>query len=282
VQKKQLLLISAGVIILVALYAFGRTVPSHENHDHGQAPAMAAGDGQTVAVANFEDLLLEAKNRIPAEKLTQIEALEHAVVRGDVHHQEIAVNKQLAAVWDTLNEQPIAAYYLGKAAELENSEKSLTFAANSFLNHMGHIQDPAVAQWMANNAMELLTKANEINPSNIDVKIQLGQLLVTSSEPMKGIGMLMEVANTHPENVEVQLILGNFAIQSGQYDKAIERMNKLLQRDPENPKALFLLGEAYRNNGQIDKAKEALVACRKLINDPALAAEIDDYINELH
>ncbi|RAJ03865.1 tetratricopeptide repeat protein [Chitinophaga skermanii] len=269
--------------MLVALYAFGRTVPSHKGHDHAHAPAAnAAGDGQAIAEANFDDLLKKAKSRIPADKITLVEGLEHAVVRGDVHHQQIVVYKQLAAVWDTLREQPISTYYLGEAAKLENSEKSLTFAATSFLNHMDHVQDPTVAKWMMNNATELLKQANKLNPANNEVKLQLAQLLVSSSTPMEGISMLLQMAEEDPNNMDVQMMLGNFAITSGQFDKAIERMNKVLEKQPDNPKALFLLAEAYKNKGDIEKAKQTLIACRKLIKDPALAAEIDEYIKEIH
>ena len=39
---------------------------------------------------------------------------------------------------------------LAEAAKLENSEKSLTFAAQLFLNNLRGQENPALKNWMAN------------------------------------------------------------------------------------------------------------------------------------
>lgn len=280
-RKNQLLLIGLAVAIVTVLYAFGRIAPKVQAHDHEHASGGAMPQGQ-AAVADFKDLLQRAKEKVPAEKLAEITGLENTVVRGDVKSQQITAYMQLYTIWDNLNELPVAAYYLAEAAKLENSGKSLTFAANLFLDHLSHTQDAGVRMWEANNAMELLDKAIALQPNNDTLKIKLGSLLVSNTnEPMKGIAMLRDVAERNPDFLDAQLTLANFSITSGQFDKAIERMEEVLKRQPDEPKALFLLAVAYQNKGEKDKAVDLLRQCRKLIKDPSLAAEIDEYIKSI-
>lgn len=280
-QRNQLLLIGLGVAAVIALFAFGRISPKAHDHDHA-ATGMAMPQGNAAKPADFKDLLQKAKERVPAEKLGEIARLENAVVRGDVQTQQIAAYRQLYLVWDGLNELPVAAHYAAEAAKLENSGKNLTFAANLFLDHLSHTQDPAVRLWEVTSAIDLLDRAIALEPGNDTLKLRKGALLVDyTGEPMKGIGILREVAEKNPDFLDAQLTLANFSIKSGQFDKAIERMDKVLQRTPNEPKALFLMAVAYQSQGDNDKAIDLLRQCRKLIKDPALAAEIDEYIKSI-
>lgn len=282
-QRNQLLVLGLAVVAVTALFAFGRITPKVHEHEHAAASggAMPQGMGQAPA-ADFSELLKKAKAKIPADKLVEITSLENTVVRGDVKSQQIAAYQQLYTIWDGLNELPIAAHYAAESAKLENSGKSLTFAANLFLEHLSHTQDAGVRMWQANQALELLDKAIALEPNNDTLKIKKGSLLVSNTgEPMKGIAVLREVAERNPDNLDAQLTLANFSITSGQFDKAIERMNKVLERRPDEPKALFLLAVAHQSKGDNVKAVELLRQCRKLIKDPALAAEIDGYIKSI-
>lgn len=281
-QRNQLLVIGLAVVVATALFAFGRITPKVHGHEHAAAPGGAMSQGQGAVAANFSDLLKKAKEKVPADKLVEITSLENTVVRGDVKSQQIAAYHQLYTIWDGLNELPIAAHYAAESAKLENSGKSLTFAANLFLEHLSHTQDAGVRVWQANTALELLDKAIALEPNNDTLKIKKGALLVSNTgEPMKGIGILREVAERNPDFLDAQLTLANFSITSGQYDKAIERMESVLERHPEEPKALFLLAVAHQSKGNNAKAVELLRQCRKLIKDPSLAAEIDGYIKSI-
>lgn len=281
-QKNQLLLIGLAVAVVSVLFAFGRITPKGHGHEHASAPGAAMPEGQGVAVANFSDMLKKAKEKVPADKLAEITQLENTVVRGDVSSQQAVAYRQLYTIWDHLNELPIAAYYAAEAAKLENSGKNLTFAANLFLEHLSHTQDAGVRMWEANMALELLDRAIALEPNNDTLKIKKGSLLVSNTgEPMKGIGILREVAERNPDFLDAQLTLANFSITSGQFDKAIDRMEDVLKRHPDEPKAIFLLAVAHQSKGEKDKAITLLRQCRKLIKDPGLAAEIDEYIKSI-
>ena len=88
------------------------------------------------------------------------------------------------------------AYYTAEAAKLENSEKSLTFAAHLFLNNLKTEAEPAMQNWLATNAKDLFERALEINPANDSSKIGLGACYIfgnISENPMEGIAAIREV-----------------------------------------------------------------------------------------
>ncbi|MBV7528883.1 tetratricopeptide repeat protein [Chitinophaga sp. sic0106] len=278
-RKSQVLLIGAAVALLVVLYAFGRTVPKPDKK--AMSTAAPNQGGQEVAPIAFSELLDAAKKRIPAEKLLQVNTIETNVVRGDVKTQQIAAFKALYNAWDSLNEAPVAAYYLGEAAKLENSEKSLTFAANLFLTHLQHADNPAVAKWEADQAIQLFDAAIALSPENDTLKMSQAMVYMNSGEPMKGVANLREVVAKHPDNIDAQVTLANLAITSGQYDKAIERLEGVMQRHPDNAKVIFVLAESYRSKGDNKKAIELFEKSKQFMDDPELKKEVDSYIKSI-
>ncbi|MCK7558854.1 tetratricopeptide repeat protein [Chitinophaga sedimenti] len=279
-QKSQLILIGGAIALVATLFIYGRTSPVADKKAAGEA---MPGQPATVAAAKFEDILQKAKEKAPAAQLAEINSLEHAVVRGDVKSQQIAVNRKLYEIWEGLNEEPVAAYYAGEAAKLENSEKSLTFAANLFFKHYGHAKDAAVMKWQAEQAVDLFDKAIALTtpPKSDTLKYYQSQILLETGEPMAAVSKLREIVQNNPDNEDAQITLGNMAITSGQFDKAIERMDGFLKRNPKNAKAMFILAEAYRSKGDKDKAIALFKQSRALIADPTLGAEIDKYIESI-
>ncbi|RBL93680.1 tetratricopeptide repeat protein [Chitinophaga flava] len=278
-RKSQVLLVGAAVALLVVLYAFGRTIPRSDKQAMSTAAPMQGGQG--VEPIAFSELLETAKGKIPAEKLLQINTIETNVIRGDVNAQQIAAYKQLYNTWDSLNQLPVAAYYLGQAAKLENSEKSLTFAANLFLAHLQHAQDPRIAKWEADQATALFDQAILLNPANDTLKMSQAMVYMNTGEPMKGVAKMKEVVAKNPDNIDAQVTLANLAIRSGQFDKAIERLEGVMQKHPDDAKVLFVLAESYRSKGNTKKALELFEKSKQAMKDPELKKEVDNYIKDI-
>lgn len=72
--------------------------------------------------------------------------------------------------------------------------------------------------------------------------------------PMRGIGILRQIAEENPEYAEAQFQLGLLSMQSRQYDKAVGRFIKVIDLTPERVKALFFLGNAYAALGNKEDA----------------------------
>ena len=116
------------------------------------------------------------------------------------------------------------AYYTGMASKLENSEKSLTFAAHYFLEGFASKDNPGLKQWMASEAKELFEKALVLNPDNDSTKVGLGSCYLfgnISENPMQGIQLIREVVERDPDNMYAQFMLGMGGMNRGNLTKLL-------------------------------------------------------------
>ncbi|WP_205511732.1 tetratricopeptide repeat protein [Longitalea arenae] len=277
-KKQQLILVGSGVVLLCLIYFFGRTIPPKKNPG---AVAAAAGTKEIT----FKTILEASKQQLSPALQAQVAQLETAVVRGDVKEQQIKVYKQLAAFWkDSAHLLLPYGYYSAQAAKLENSQKSLTFAAQFFLEGIRRQENPDLQRWMAIEAKELFEKALQIAPNNDSLKVGLGSCYLLgniSDNPMQGIMMIREVAERDPENMYAQFQLGLGSLISGQLDKAIDRMLKVVQHQPENIEAILILAEAYEQHNDKANAVKWYNESKKHIHNADVVREIDERIKLL-
>ncbi|MDP4132043.1 MAG: tetratricopeptide repeat protein, partial [Bacteroidota bacterium] len=281
-KKQQIIIAGSGIIILVVFYFFGNTVPPLKRPANSPA---SAGKSQSIDIKVILDAV---KSKLSQGRLEYVNRLENAVVRGDIKNQQIEADRQLAIFYKDSIENGFlpAAYYTAEAAKLENSEKSLTFAAQLFLNNLRGQDNPALKIWMANQSRELFERAEIINPGNDSTKIGLGAIYIFGgtgepAEVMKGIQKILEVTRRDSLNMYAQLMLGLGGIESGQYDKAIQRLLKVVRFDPGNLEAVLNLGEAYEKTGNTAAAKSWYTEAKKLTNNQELIDAIDERLGGL-
>ena len=276
-KKQQFILIGSGVALLCLVYFFGRTIPPKK-------PGAAAAPAVSNEI-DINTILAASRQQLSASQQAYVAQLETAVVRGDVKEQQAKVFRQLAAFWkDSVHLLLPYAYYSGEAAKLENSQKSLTFAAQFFLDGVRRQENADLQRWMAIQAKELFEKALQHDPGNDSLKIGLGScyLLGNISEtPMQGILMIKEVADRNPNNVYAQFMLGMGGMISGQFDKVIDRMLKVVQHQPDNVEAMLILAEAYERTNDKANAAKWYKAGKKYIKNAGVVKEIDDRIKLL-
>jgi len=284
VKKQQVILAGSGVVLLVLLYFFGNTVPPKKD-----APPVMGGAAQAPSQKiAFSTILLAAKQKLSPAQQEYATRLESSVVRGDVKEQQIKVYRQLAAFWkDSAHYFEPYAWYIASAAKLENSEKSLTFAARQFLNALQGSNPPLIKQWMADQAKELFEKALEINPANDSTRIGLGSCYIFGSsadspqEMMQGIQQILAVAKKDSTNMYAQLMLGIGGVVSGQLDKAEERLDKVVSKEPDNLEALLMMAEVKERKGDKAAAVHWYKTARKYLTDPGMQAALDEKLNSL-
>ena len=273
-------MVSGALVAFILLYTFGRTIPPSK-------PAEITKATQTTErqVITFDELLVKAKQKINPGQSQRLLSLENSVKRGDVKDQQLHLFHQLARFWaDSAHIFEPYAYYTGEAAKLENSEKSLTFAARLFLDNLMTEGQPAMQTWLATNAKVLFEKALVLDPANDSSKIGLGACYLfgnISDNPMQGILPIREIAQRDPGNVYAQMILGLGGKKSGQFDKAIERFQIIVKKEPENIEALFNLAECYEEKGDKINAVKWYEAVKKLVKVPEAQTELNKRITEL-
>ncbi|HEX3935166.1 MAG TPA: tetratricopeptide repeat protein [Puia sp.] len=287
-KRQQYLVAGTGVLVLLALYIFGQTVPPHQKPNAAMAGASGAPLGKSIGL---QEILQASQARLTPAQLSYVNRLQQSVVRGDVRAQQLNVDRQLAEFWkDSVSDGFLLyAYYTGEAAKLEKSEKKLTFAAQLFLQSLRGQDDPALNGWMATNAKELFEKALELNPDNDSSKVGLGASYIFGSqagnpmEVMQGIQRILEVARRDSTNMYAQLMLGWGGLESGQYDKAIERLTTVVRHQPANIEAILLLAEVYQQKGDKVDAISWYEAAKKQLgeHDSEMLKEIDQRIRSL-
>ena len=278
-NRTQVILTISGLSVVLLLFLFGNTIPPKKE----MPPAMAAANAKPTV--QFKDLLAKAKQRLTPEQSERVLKMENSVSRGDVKEQQLNAYKQLASFWkDTMHLFEPYAYYNAEASKLESSEKSLTFAAQQFLERLLVEGDPAMENWLASNAKVLLEQALQMNPANDSSKIGLGACYILgniSDNPMQGILPVREIAQKNPNNLYAQYILALGGKKSGQYDKAIERFMIISNAEPDNVEIDLHLAECYDMKGDKQNAVKWYTKVKGKVKNPNALKELNDRINIL-
>ena len=288
-KKPQYITIFISIAALALLFAFGKTTHKvvhspDDGHDHSEHTHTAGTEDLTSSV-KIDSLLVAYKKNLPAEQGLRLDLLEKSITRGDVKDQQIHVYHQLANFWrDTGSNFIPYSWYTAEAARLENSEKSLTFAAHLLLNGLQQQHDPELRKWMALQSKDLFERSLILNPDNDSSKVGVGATYIyggISQMPMEGINKVREVADRDSTNVYAQMTLAMGALMTGQTDRAQERLLRVTKLHPDNVEAALLLGDLFEQKGDKASAIEYYTKASALITRPDIKTEIDNRISEL-
>ena len=276
---KQIWLVATGsLLLLLILFFFGRTKPIPKED--------ATIKSDNAIIINTSALLDSAKKVLTPNQLAKINSLENALIAAADTPQKIDANKQLASFWhDSLQATLPYLWYQGEKAKLENTEKNLNFAAQSYIEELKSQDNPQQRSWMADQAKALFDKVLELNPNNDSAKVGWGSTFIFgasgASSPMEGIMKIREVAERDSTNMYAQFMLGYGAMMTGQFDRAIDRLKKVSTADPENTEAIFLLAEAYERAGNKTDAVKWYRIGKSKVTNPQLQQAIDEKIKIL-
>ncbi|MFT4023199.1 MAG: tetratricopeptide repeat protein [Flavihumibacter sp.] len=280
-KKEQIIVIAAGCIALFGIYFWGNTKPPQ------QKPAAAAGD-KPAGNFDIQTAIKAATAQLPANQQACVSRLNESVVRGDVKDQQLATYRQLAAFWsDSAHAFLPFAFYTAEAAKLENSKKSLTFAAQLLLNNLRGVDEPGIKSWLSGTSKTLFEQALVLDPDNDSLKIGMGSTYIFGApadnpqELMQGIQQILAVSRKDSTNIYAQKMLGIGGIVSGQYDKAVERLEKVSQATPHDMEVLLMLAEGYERMGNKQKAADWYKKAADHVESAALKTELEKRIQQL-
>ncbi|MFZ9331872.1 MAG: tetratricopeptide repeat protein [Chitinophagaceae bacterium] len=279
-RKQQWMVVAAGSVLLFSLFVFGRFTPAH---DHAHEPAETSKPASSSNF-DFNQYMSNLKKDLTPSQSAYLSSLEDAISRGDLISQKKQNFQAMSDFWrDSARAFTPYIYYLGEKAKLENSEKSMNFAAHSMLEELRGIPDPALKSWMANQANQLFKKSLELNPNNDSTIVGQGSTFFFGAEgaPMEGIMNIRKVVERDPNNVFAQFMLGYGGMISGQNDKAIERFLKVTSLEPENTESIFLLAEVYERDGKKKEAKAWYEKGLTKVKNPDLVKALEEKINSL-
>lgn len=288
VKQPQWITLAVGILLVGIIYRFGNIIPPKKNIAATDTQQHSADDGHNHgAELTTDSILFMAKRELQPDRVLRLEMLENSVSRGNVKGQKLEIYHQLAHFWrDTAGIFEPYAWYTAEAARLENSEKTLTFAAHLFLDNLQMDRNPQLVQWKALQAKDLFERSLKINPDNDSSKVGLGACYMfggISSAPMEGIGKIREVVERDSTNVYAQMTLakGSVMLGPGQYDKAISRLHTINRLQPDNAEAILMLADVYERKGNKAEAINWYQQSLKFIKLPGVRTEIEKRIMEL-
>jgi tetratricopeptide (TPR) repeat protein len=291
VKQPQWITLAVGVLLVGLIYKFGDIIPPKKKIAATENQQHSADDGHNHGSEITTDSILNMARRqllqIRPSSQLRLDMLENAVSRGDVKGQKLEIFHQLAHFWrDSIGIFEPYVWYTAEAARLENSEKTLTFAAHLFLENLQMDRDPQLVRWKALQAKDLFERSLKINPDNDSSKVGLGACYMfggISPTPMEGIGKIREVAERDSTNVYAQITLAKGAMMTGpgQYDKAISRLHTINRLQPDNAEAILMLADVYERKGNKAEAVNWYQKSLQFIKVPDARAEIEQRIKEL-
>lgn len=279
-KKEQIIVVAAGCIALLGIYFWGNTKPPRQK--------TAANTEKKESPFDISTAIQAATAQLPANQQAYVGKLAESVVRGDVKDQQLQVYRQLAAFWsDSAHAFLPFAFYTAEAAKLENSKKSLTFAAQLLLNNLRGVDQPGIKSWLATESKTLFEKALVLDPGNDSLQIGLGSTYIFGApadnpqELMQGIQQILAVSRKDSTNIYAQKMLGIGGIVSGQYDKAVERLEKVSLATPHDMEVLLMLAEGYERMGNKQKAADWYKRAADHVENAALKTELEKRVQQL-
>ena len=287
-NKPQWITLSIAILCVIGLFAatqgqlFGerkaKTSPASAPHTSHEDDGMST-----------DSILFYAKKSLPQAQVARLAQMENSISRGDVADQKLHLMHGLARFWaDSARAfTPMAwypyAWYTAEASRLENSEKSLSFAARLFLEALSREEDHRVKHWEAAQAKDLFERSLKLNPANDSAKVGLGATILYGgmAAPMEGIAMIREVVAKDSTNAFAQLTLGEASLMSGQLDKAVERFITVTRLQPSNLQAILLLADTYERMAKKGEAVTAYQKALPLVVSPEIKKEIEKRVTDL-
>jgi tetratricopeptide (TPR) repeat protein len=281
VNKAQWIIIGVGVLVVAGLFRYGKkTPPSSEV----KAPVQSTFQNELTS----DSILFHAREVLKPAQIKWMNDLEQSVIRGDVKSQKLDVYHQLAHFWkDSIGLFEPYAWYEAEAARLENSEKSLTFAAHLLLENIKREseENDRLKRWKALQAKDLFERSLKINDKNDSTIVGLSAVKIfggIADSPMQEIAKLKQVVKNDSINVFALMVLGHGSIMTGQYDVALERFGKALTLQPDNFEAILKIAEVYERKADTVNAIRWYSNALPVIQDnPNWKTAVEKRIEEL-
>lgn len=283
-NNTQKILIGVALAATAGLYYFGSTVGPKKAG--AQPQAQAADSSHNHDPLDLEKVRAGAMSQLNQAQQQYINTLENTVTRGDVKSQQAAAHRSLASFWKDSVASPVMHFkHLSLASELDNTEKSLTFAAHSILGYLPYAHNHLEQEWLANRGKELFDKAFAMNESNDSTIVGIGGTIMYGAKsaegPMAGIMKVRAVVEKDSTNMFAQYMLGIGGVISGQYDKAAQRFEKVAKAQPDNLEVWFKLAEAYELSNMNPQAISTYEQIEQKVSVPEMKTEIKKRITQL-
>jgi arylsulfatase A-like enzyme/Flp pilus assembly protein TadD len=253
----------AGVAAVEGINPMAR-MDTWERVEHGLE--LAHADRRDEARAAFEAALEDDPGNVLSLKFLGADAL----ARGDLR-RAIALNERVAATGlhraDALSNLSLAYYRTGEIDRAVARGREAVEADASHRAARGNLALALLAAGTAraregktDAAVDALTEAATLDPSNLDVVERLGAALHRAGRPDDARRRFMAVLAADPNRPLAHMGVASIDLEAGLARDAAARLQPLASGWPGAYQAQFYLGEAYRRLGDAARARDAYAA----------------------
>ena len=283
-NRKQSLVVLAALVLTAGLYV-GLPIAKPMNQK-SEEPTSRASEAPLISGYPTDTVLLLSRSRLNPAQLRKAEELELKIPADtSLKTQKMEAFHELGHFWrEEIRLFEPYIWYESEAARLENSEKSLTFAAHLLLENLQQEADENLRRWKAIQAKDLFERSLILNPQNDSARVGLGACYLfgsISAMPMVGIRQIREVVQRDSTFIYGQMTLAKASLLSNQLDKAAERLVTVIRLNPKSLDARLLLGEVREQQGDKPGAIALYQTCLQLTGLKELKKALEERIQEL-
>jgi hypothetical protein len=221
-NTKQIILIAGVIILMIVLYL--QPLKSLVKEEDAAIALEATTSGGDFTLENVSEIAKQGLNPNLQKDITDLEAS----IAEASEEEKLPLLKQLAEKWHDVNKPSPQAYVLEEIANKESTFENWLKTGDAFSEAYSNLQDTIMVPILTQRAVHAYEVALGLDENSLEAKTGLGSALVTGSNPMKGITMLLDVVKEDPKNSRANFNLGLFSMQSRQFDKAVDRIKTVV------------------------------------------------------
>ena len=276
--KKKILVSALALVAVVLLFNLPKVVVKDEEKPDDLAPvpsdSEATTDRQPPQISTHDEEISPEWE----EKIAHLRENYNTSINTE---KNINFADSLTNAFLSISQFDSAAKYAEEVAVQVSTPERWLKAADLYYEAYTYAVDAEKQQALGKKVRQLYEQVLEQQPENYDAQVKMAMTYLTTSNPMEGIRMLREVVEKDENNELALFNLGILSMQSNQYELAEERFKKLVALNPEHLQAQFFLGVSYFEQGKKQQAKAQFERVKEMDDDPALAATVDNYLNQI-
>lgn len=269
-------IVVGAAVICTVLLSFVNTTSSG-----GKMPAMMpqqASDGKSL-----DEQVAEARKNLAPDLLGVVNSVESSIKTNRSPIERGHMYDSLSHYLGVNKEYVLAAWFLEqKAINTNGSGSDWQMAGERYSSASGFQQDQRNVGALLDAAIRCFNKALELEPKNLDAQVGLGMCIVEgTNDPMKGIGMILDVVKKDSTNVNAQLALADFSVRRNAPDLAIKRYSTALALRPDFYGLHLNIADLYQQMGDTASALMHLEKYVEIETDPIMKNNVENAIRSL-
>lgn len=271
-SKLQIALILLAIFATLGLYSLPKVVVKND--------ALAINETNTAVEPSISAEGMHTLSLNEAQE-SQLKRLQKAKEAAASLKDSILWNDSLANFFIGLNKWDSAGFFYAENAMLQPSVTAWMKAGNTYYEAFTFALDASKANRLGEKARGFYEQVLAKEPNYFEAKTKMGMTYVSTSNPMEGIQMILEVSRQDPGNELALFSLGILALERNDPATASKRFKELLASHPNNVQAWVYLAESQEQLGEKSESRETLKKVLTLDITEEMRKQIQQHLDKV-